>query len=90
MEWVYIEDLKDYIGKDVELRGWVWRSRSSGKISFITFRDGTGFLQVVVERSTIGDKKFKEASNGNINNRQRKGERRGKGTGRSGAFGRGY
>ncbi len=60
MKWVYVEDLKDHIGEDVELRGWVWRSRSSGKISFITFRDGTGFVQVVVERSTVGDENFKK------------------------------
>ncbi|HRB91660.1 MAG TPA: OB-fold nucleic acid binding domain-containing protein, partial [Fervidobacterium sp.] len=61
MEWVYIKDLKDYVGKDVELRGWVRRKRSSGKISFIEMRDGSGFVQVVVEKSTVGDENFAQA-----------------------------
>ncbi|WP_372589095.1 asparagine--tRNA ligase [Fervidobacterium pennivorans subsp. shakshaketiis] len=61
MEWVYIKNLKDYIDKEVELRGWVRRKRSSGKIMFIEFRDGTGFVQVVVEKSTVGDENFTAA-----------------------------
>jgi len=59
MEWVYIEDLKKHIGEDVELKGWVWRIRSSGKIHFIQMRDGTGFVQVVVEKSSVDDETFK-------------------------------
>ncbi|MFN3328448.1 MAG: OB-fold nucleic acid binding domain-containing protein, partial [Fervidobacterium pennivorans] len=61
MEWVYIKNLKDYIDKEVELRGWVRRKRSSGKIMFIEFRDGTGFVQVVVEKTTVGDENFEKA-----------------------------
>ena len=59
MEWVYIEDLKRHIGEEVELKGWVWRIRSSGKIHFIQMRDGTGFVQVVVEKSSVDDETFK-------------------------------
>ncbi|ABR30394.1 asparagine--tRNA ligase [Thermosipho melanesiensis] len=57
--WVYIRDLKNYVGKEVELRGWVWRSRSSGKIAFINMRDGTGIVQVVVEASSVDEETFK-------------------------------
>ncbi|MEN3007492.1 asparagine--tRNA ligase [Pseudothermotoga sp.] len=53
MKWVYVEELKKHIGETVELRGWVWNIRSSGKIHFIQFRDGTGFVQVIVESSTV-------------------------------------
>ncbi|HDG62376.1 MAG: asparagine--tRNA ligase [Thermotoga sp. 4484_232] len=59
MEWVYIEDLKKHIGEDVELRGWVWRIRSSGKIHFIQMRDGTGFVQAVVEKSSVDNETFR-------------------------------
>ena len=59
MEWVYIENLKKHIGEEVELKGWVWRIRSSGKIHFIQMRDGTGFVQVVVEKSSVDDETFK-------------------------------
>lgn len=59
--WVYIKNLKDHIGKEVELRGWVWRSRSSGKIAFINMRDGTGIVQVVVDASSVDEETFKNA-----------------------------
>ena len=31
MEWVYIEDIADYEGKEIELRGWVYNKRSAEK-----------------------------------------------------------
>lgn len=62
MKWVYVEELKEHINEIVELRGWVWNIRSSGKIHFIQFRDGTGFVQVVVESSTVPADVFERAS----------------------------
>ena len=34
--------------QDVEIRGWVYNKRSSGKVRFILVRDGTGILQTTV------------------------------------------
>ncbi|MDF2631126.1 MAG: asnS [Symbiobacteriaceae bacterium] len=48
MEWVTVSQLGQYEGQEVELRGWVHNYRSSGKIQFIIFRDGTGICQAVV------------------------------------------
>jgi len=48
MKHVYIDQLTQWVGEDVELRGWVYNYRSSGKIQFIIFRDGTGICQAVV------------------------------------------
>ncbi len=62
MKWVYVEELKEHINEIVELRGWVWNVRSSGKIHFVQFRDGTGFVQVVVESSTVPAEVFERAS----------------------------
>ncbi len=45
MKWVYIEDLADFKGQEVELRGWVYNKRSGGKIRFLLIRDGTGMIQ---------------------------------------------
>lgn len=45
---VYISQLPNFEGQDVELRGWVYNHRSSGKIQFIQFRDGTGICQAVL------------------------------------------
>ena len=43
----YISDLKNYVGQKVELRGWVYNLRSSGKVKFLVLRDGTGLCQCV-------------------------------------------
>jgi asparaginyl-tRNA synthetase len=45
MDWVYIEDIAAHDGRDVEIRGWVYNKRSSGKVRFLLVRDGTGLLQ---------------------------------------------
>jgi asparaginyl-tRNA synthetase len=45
MKWVYIEDIGQYNGQEVEIRGWVYNKRSSGKVRFLLIRDGTGIIQ---------------------------------------------
>jgi asparaginyl-tRNA synthetase len=45
MKWVYIEDIAACDGQDVEVRGWVYHKRSSGKVRFLLVRDGTGVIQ---------------------------------------------
>ncbi|MFN8943751.1 MAG: asparagine--tRNA ligase, partial [Pseudobdellovibrionaceae bacterium] len=44
---VYVSDLKNKVGEQVELRGWVYNSRSSGKVRFLELRDGTGIVPCV-------------------------------------------
>jgi asparaginyl-tRNA synthetase len=48
MKWVYIEDIASCDNQDVEIRGWLHRKRSSGKIRFLIIRDGTGLIQGTV------------------------------------------
>ncbi|KLO22923.1 MULTISPECIES: asparagine--tRNA ligase [unclassified Marinitoga] len=60
MEWVYIKDMKKYIGKKIEFRGWLWNKRASGKIAFLQLRDGTGFVQGIVEKATLGEEKYQQ------------------------------
>ena len=48
MKWVYIEDIAAFKDQEVEVRGWVYNKRSSGKVRFILVRDGTGILQTTV------------------------------------------
>jgi asparaginyl-tRNA synthetase len=58
---VYIEDIGRHVGQEVTLKGWLHNRRSSGKIHFLTVRDGSGFIQAVVSRATVGDDRFKAA-----------------------------
>ena len=53
MKQIYIKDLKDYLDEEVQLKGWVYNFRSSGKISFLQFRDGTGFVQCIVSEPAV-------------------------------------
>lgn len=57
-KWVYIKDLKQHVDSKVEIKGWVRNKRSSGKIAFLQLRDGTGFVQGVIEKATIGEETF--------------------------------
>lgn len=45
--WVYIEDIPKIQEGEVEIRGWLFNKRSSGKIVFLIIRDGTGYIQGV-------------------------------------------
>ncbi len=58
---VYIEDIAQYEGQPVTLRGWLHNRRSSGKIHFLIVRDGTGFIQAVMSKAAVGDEAFKQA-----------------------------
>jgi asparaginyl-tRNA synthetase len=57
----YIEDIARYEGQAVTLRGWLHNRRSSGKIHFLTVRDGTGFIQCVMSKKAVGDDVFQTA-----------------------------
>lgn len=58
---MYINEAKDYTGKEVTIKGWVYNSRSSGKILFILLRDGTGFMQCVMAKNEVEDETFARA-----------------------------
>lgn len=58
LQKIYIRHLKDFVGKEVELSGWATRVRGSGKVCFIQFRDGTGFIQVVAGITDVPESEF--------------------------------
>ena len=58
MERVFVHKISKHVGKKVTLKGWVYNSRRSGKIGFLTFRDGFGLLQCIVVKNDIGEEKF--------------------------------
>ncbi len=62
MKAVEIAHIGEYVGKEVTLEGWVYNIRSSGKILFVLLRDGTGVIQSIVERSSVGEELFEAAS----------------------------
>ncbi len=55
---IWIDELKQYSGKEVTVRGWVYNRRDSGKIRFVILRDGTGLLQCVFVGSEVDEACF--------------------------------
>lgn len=55
-----------HTGKAVEVRGWVYRSRSSGGIAFVLVRDSSGVVQVTFDRDELGDRSFLEVEQAGI------------------------
>jgi len=59
MPW--INQLREHIGKEVTLRGWVFNRRDSGKVRFVLLRDGTGICQCVFVASEVSPELFELA-----------------------------
>ena len=53
-----IKNAKKFENSEVQINGWVYNSRRSGKIGFLNIRDGFGIMQCIVEKSVIGDEIF--------------------------------
>jgi asparaginyl-tRNA synthetase len=61
MTHTYIEDVAKHEGREITLKGWLNGRRSSGKIHFLQLRDGSGFIQGVMSKATVGEDVFKQA-----------------------------
>jgi len=55
-----IAALKDHVDSTVTLSGWLYNSRSSGKLLFLVIRDGTGLCQCTVEKGNVCDDLFEQ------------------------------
>ena len=47
-----------HVGESVEIAGWLYNLRRSGKICFPQMRDGTGILQCVAVKSALPEETF--------------------------------
>src|SRR2546426_638292 len=50
-----------HTGKTVELRGWIYRTRSVGGKAFVVVRDATGIVQVALSRDSVPAEAFAAA-----------------------------
>jgi len=62
MSRVYINKIHDYVGQEVTIKGWLYNIRSSGKLMFPEFRDGTGLIQGVVVKNAVSEKVWDDFS----------------------------
>jgi len=47
-----------YVGREVELRGWIYRTRTMGGKAFVVVRDDTGILQAAVSKDGVPAESF--------------------------------
>ena len=59
---ISLSQIEQFNEKEVQIRGWVRRHRSKGKVQFLTIRDGTGELQAILSKATMDEEQFKAAS----------------------------
>lgn len=63
IRWKKIEEILNEKRTDetVHLRGWIYRTRSSGNIAFTVIRDVTGTIQATVKKGNLPDNEFEDA-----------------------------
>src|SRR5258708_1748846 len=56
-----ISELYKHVGETRSIGGWMYNKRSSGGMVFLQMRDGTGFIQAVVEKSSVSEASWNAA-----------------------------
>ena len=60
MKNILVKNVKYSENKNVTLNGWVYNTRSSGKIGFLMLRDGTGIIQCIVVKNEVKSHVFEQ------------------------------
>src|SRR5438270_9865347 len=55
---IRISDAHRHTGERVEIQGWLYNLRKSGKIVFPIIRDGSGMMQCVAVKSNLSESVF--------------------------------
>ncbi|MGB9666794.1 MAG: asparagine--tRNA ligase [Candidatus Cryosericum sp.] len=55
---MYIDKAAEHVGQVQSIDGWVYNTRSSGKVAFVLVRDGTGIMQCVVVKGDVDEPTF--------------------------------
>ncbi len=58
MTHMTVSSISACVGQKIELRGWAYNFRSSGKIFFLQFRDGTGRVQIVYSAAELSPEEW--------------------------------
>jgi asparaginyl-tRNA synthetase len=57
---IWITDLANHLEEEVVLQGWVTHKRSSGRIAFLSVRDGTGVVQAVAGKTDVSEEAWEQ------------------------------
>src|SRR5689334_25421741 len=60
---IEIRQAAEHVGETVEIQGWLYNLRKSGKIVFPIIRDGSGLMQCVAVKSNLPEEVFETLKN---------------------------
>src|ERR1700692_32385 len=60
---VTVAEAGRHVGASIEIAGWLYNLRRSGKICFPQLRDGTGIIQCVAVKSALPEELFESLKN---------------------------
>jgi asparaginyl-tRNA synthetase len=60
---IRIQEAGQHVGETVEIAGWLYNLRKSGKIVFPLLRDGSGIMQCVAVKASLDEALFEELKN---------------------------
>ena len=52
---------RKYVGREVSIRGWIHRKRSSGGVKFIIIRDSSGIIQTAIKKEQVTPQSWEKA-----------------------------
>ncbi|MFW6097949.1 MAG: OB-fold nucleic acid binding domain-containing protein, partial [Chloroflexota bacterium] len=55
---IRIEEIAQYEGKEVTIKGWLYSSTGKGRLQFLQVRDGSGILQAVAFKPDLDEELF--------------------------------
>lgn len=55
---ISIQDIAQYEGQEVTIKGWIYQSTRKGRLMFVRLRDGSGICQCVAFKPNLGDELF--------------------------------
>lgn len=58
---IFLKDLRDHVGQEIMMEGWMFNKRGAGKIYFLELRDGSGIVQGIVFVKAVSPEVFKIA-----------------------------
>ncbi len=58
---IYIRNLSDHVGEEVNIKGWVYNYRSSKNLYFLELRDGSGICQCVIAKDSVSEEAWAAA-----------------------------
>ena len=58
MKEIYFKNLKEYLGKEICIEGFVDNIRNLQYVQFLVLRDSTGKVQVTIEKNEVNSSHF--------------------------------